>query len=105
MVHEGIHRSFSRTAQCPGACARSERSAWRKCRQQLSNPLANVGFLFSGLAATPSSDRAEAHARAQESRSASDHGNGTRGAMRTQVGAIHRIARVFFASAWAIEVN
>jgi hypothetical protein len=25
--------------------------------------------------------------------------------MRTPVGAIHRIARVFFASAWAIEVN
>src|SRR6202035_2477908 len=105
MVHKGVYRSFPCAAQCARACARSECSAWRKCRQQLPHSLADVGVLFSGLAATPSSDRAKTHARAKEHRSASDHGNGTRDTMRTQVGAIHRIARAFCASAWAIEVN
>src|SRR5205814_4338148 len=47
----------------------SERSAGRKCRQQFSNPLADVGILFSGLAASPSSDCAKTHPRAKQSRS------------------------------------
>jgi len=57
------------------------------------------------LAATPSSDCPEAHACAKERRSASDHGNGTRGAMRAQAGTIHRTARVFSSFTLAIGVN
>src|SRR5439155_22467186 len=68
VVHEGVHRSFPRTAQCARSCASGECSAWRECGQQFSDSLANVGVLFSGLAATPPRDRTKAHARAQETR-------------------------------------
>src|SRR6476660_7675795 len=68
MVHEGVHRSFSSAAQCAWPRAGSKRSSRRKCRQQFSNPLADVGILFSGLAATPLSDFTEADARAKERR-------------------------------------
>jgi hypothetical protein len=103
LVH-GIHRSFPRAAQCPRSCASSECSAWRKCRQQLSNPLADVGLLFSGLAATLSSNRAEAYADTKERRSGR-HENPVRATMRSQVEAIHRIARAFLPFAWVIEGN
>jgi len=58
----GLHEKFLRARPRAG----SERSAWRKCRQQLSNPLADVGILFPCLAATASSDCANTHARAKE---------------------------------------
>ena len=68
------------------------------------NPLADVGFLFSGLAATLSSNRAETRAHTKERRS-STHGNRGRGTMKLQADAIHRIARAFLGFAWAIEGN
>src|SRR5678815_3070518 len=71
MVHEGVHRSFpcaACAAQCARSCSGGERSAWRKCGQQFSDSLADVGILFFGLAATPLPDRTEAHACAEETR-------------------------------------
>src|SRR5438094_2223045 len=105
MVHEGVHRSFPRAAQYTRARAGSERSAWRKCRQQFPHSLADVGILFPRLAATPSPDCSEAHARTKKRRSVSARRNGTRGAMRAQVEAIHRIARAFLSFSWTIKVN
>ena len=66
VVHEGIHRSFPRTAQCARSRASGECCAWRKCGQQLSHSLADVGVLFPGLASTPPPDRPKAHPRAEE---------------------------------------
>src|SRR5437870_9942383 len=103
MVHEGVHRSFPRAAQYTRARAGSERCAWRKRRKQFPHSMADVGFLFSGLAATPSPDCSEAYARARKRRSVSAHRNGTRGAMRAQVEAIHRIVRAFLPFSWAIK--
>src|SRR4030095_12978068 len=68
VVHEGVHRSFPRTAQRARSCFSGECSAWWKCGQQFPDSLAHVGILFPGLAATPPPDRAEAHARAEETR-------------------------------------
>src|SRR4029077_2098254 len=105
VVHQGIHRSFPRTAQCARSCAGGKRGAWRKCGQQFPDSLANVGVLLFGLAPTPPPDRTEAHARAEERTNVFAHGNRTHGTMRSQVGAIHRIAHVSLAIAWAIEGN
>src|SRR5712672_4216587 len=66
VVHEGVHRSFSRTAQCARSCPGGKRSPWRKCGQQFPDSLAHVGVLLPGLAATPPPDSTEAHARAEE---------------------------------------
>src|SRR6266478_3606718 len=105
VVHEGIHRSFPRAAQCARSRARGECSAWRKCGQQFSHSLADVGVLFPPLAATPPPNRTEAHPRAEERTNVLAHGNRTNGTMRSPVGAIHRIARASLAIAWAIESN
>jgi len=68
VVHEGVHRSFPRTAQCARSRSCGKRSAWRKCGQQFPDSLAHVGVLFSSLATTPPPDCTEAHARAEETR-------------------------------------
>src|SRR6476646_8965657 len=66
VVHEGVHRSFPRAAQCARSRSGGKRSAWRKCGQQFPDSLANVGVLLPGLAATPSPDRTEAHTDSKE---------------------------------------
>src|SRR6266550_3707911 len=81
MVHQGIHRSVFVAAQCAWACASSERGARRKCRQQLSYPVANVGLLFFSLVTTPPSNRAKAHACAKERKSFKTIRNSWRAAM------------------------
>jgi hypothetical protein len=64
-----------------------------------------VGLLFPGLAATPSSHRAEALAGAEESGSVCVDGKRTSGIMRPEIGAIHRIACAWRPVLRAIEVN
>ena len=105
VVHERVHRSFPRATQCGRSCTGRERCAWRKCRQQLPNSLADVGLLFPVLVATALPCRPKADARAEERRSACIHRNGTHGTMRSEVGTIHRIARVFLALICALRNN
>ena len=87
------------------ACAGNKRSAWRKRWQQLSHSMADVAILFFGLDTTPIPDLAEAHPGAKKGQSSCADGNRAHGAMRSQIGAIHRIARVFLPLTWAIEDN
>jgi 2-polyprenyl-6-methoxyphenol hydroxylase-like FAD-dependent oxidoreductase len=58
----GLHEKFLRARPRAG----SERGAWRKCRKQFRHSVADVGILFPRLAATPSSDCPNTHARAKE---------------------------------------
>src|SRR4030095_4464560 len=71
MVHKGIHRNFLGAAARFESTAGRKRSAWWKHRERVCDKMADVGVLFSRLAATTLSDRSQAHARAGQKRIAS----------------------------------